>query len=142
MALTGKLGLLLTATGAAHFAAPALFEDVTKAVFPKDTADWVKRNGASETAIGLAMMLPKTRRLGVLGLLGYTGWLGYNYNAVSGGAVVEAAKAAADTAKETAASASDGASAASAPGEPAAEPAAEPLPDTTDGPAPTDVGNA
>ena len=71
----GRLGFLVAATGAAHFAAPEAFEDVTRTAFPDDTAAWVLRNGASETAIGLAMMLPKTRKLGVVGLLGYVGWL-------------------------------------------------------------------
>ncbi len=78
MALSGKLGFLVAAVGAAHFAAPEAFEDVTKLAFPKDTAKWVLRNGASEVAIGALMILPPTRRLGQLSLLGYTGWLGYN----------------------------------------------------------------
>jgi uncharacterized membrane protein len=75
---TGKVGFLLAALGAAHFAAPDAFEDVTKMAFPENTKDWVMRNGAAETAIGAAMMIPFTRKLGVAGLLGYTGWLGYN----------------------------------------------------------------
>lgn len=78
MALTGKLGFLVAAVGAAHFAVPDKFEELTKQAFPSDTAEWVKRNGAAETAIGVAMMLRPTRKLGVLALLGYTGWLGYN----------------------------------------------------------------
>jgi uncharacterized membrane protein len=75
---TGKLGFLITALGVAHFAAPDKFEEVTKAAFPKDTQEWVGRNGAAEIGIGVAMMLKPTRKLGVLALLGYTGWLGYN----------------------------------------------------------------
>ena len=75
---TGKLGFLVAATGAAHFVAPDAFEDVTKMAFPQDTSEWVKRNGATESAIGVAMMLKPTRKLGVLGLLGYVGWLGFN----------------------------------------------------------------
>ena len=75
---TGKVGFLVAATGVAHFAAPDAFEPLTARAFPKDTAEWVKRNGAAETGIGLAMMLKPTRTLGVLALLGYTGWLGYN----------------------------------------------------------------
>jgi uncharacterized membrane protein len=75
---TGKVGFLVAATGAAHFAFPEAFEGVTKTAFPKDTSAWVLRNGATETGIGLAMMLPPTRKLGVLALLGYGGWLGYN----------------------------------------------------------------
>jgi uncharacterized membrane protein len=78
MAFTGKLGFLVASFGVAHFAAPDKFEEVTKVAFPNDTEEWVVRNGATETAIGLAMMLRPTRKLGVLALLGYTGWLGYN----------------------------------------------------------------
>jgi uncharacterized membrane protein len=78
MALTGKLGFVVAALGAAHFAAPGRFEELTKQAFPVDTAQWVRRNGATEAAIGVAMMLKPTRKLGLLALLGYTGWLGYN----------------------------------------------------------------
>jgi len=73
-----KIGLGLAATGIAHFVAPDAFVGITKNAFPNDTEEWVKRNGATETAIGVAMLLPKTRKLGVLGLLGYVGWLGFN----------------------------------------------------------------
>jgi len=73
-----KIGLGLAASGIAHFVAPDAFVGVTKNAFPNDTEEWVKRNGATETAIGVAMLLPKTRKLGVLGLLGYVGWLGFN----------------------------------------------------------------
>ena len=75
---TGKLGFVIAATGAAHFAAPEAFAGITKSAFPEDTDAWVLRNGATETAVGLAMMLPPTRKLGVAALLGYLGWLGYN----------------------------------------------------------------
>ncbi|WP_375489930.1 hypothetical protein [uncultured Jatrophihabitans sp.] len=78
MSLTGKLGLLVAGVGAAHFVAPEAFTDVTKVAFPKDTDKWVLRDGASEVGIGLAMVLPPTRKLGVLALLGYAGWIGYN----------------------------------------------------------------
>ena len=68
---TGKIGFLVAALGAAHFAAPEVFEDVTRTAFPENTREWVVRNGATEAAIGVAMMLKPTRKLGVLGLLGY-----------------------------------------------------------------------
>ncbi|MGI8678878.1 MAG: hypothetical protein ACR2LX_09360 [Jatrophihabitans sp.] len=74
----GKVGFLLAASGAAHFVVPDAFAEITKPVFPDDTAAWVQRNGASEAAIGVAMMLRPTRKLGKLGLLGYVGWLGYS----------------------------------------------------------------
>ena len=73
-----KVGFLLTALGAAHFATPEAFEEVTRTAFPENTKEWVVRNGAAEAAIGVAMMLKPTRKLGLAGLLGYTGWLGYN----------------------------------------------------------------
>jgi len=78
-----KIGLGLAATGIAHFVAPDAFVGITKSAFPNDTEEWVKRNGATETALGVAILLPKTRKLGVLGLLGYVGWLGFNAQNVS-----------------------------------------------------------
>jgi uncharacterized membrane protein len=78
MSAIGKLGLLITGVGAAHFVAPEAFEDVTKIAFPEDTAQWVLRDGAAEVAIGLALMVPKVRKVGLVALLGYGGWLGYN----------------------------------------------------------------
>lgn len=78
MSAIAKLGLLVAGVGAAHFVAPEAFNDVTKVAFPHDTDEWVLRDGASEVVIGLAMAVPKTRKLGVLALLGYGGWLGYN----------------------------------------------------------------
>jgi uncharacterized membrane protein len=75
---TGKLGFLVAAVGAAHFAVPDRFEELTKVAFPVDTKNWVTRNGATEIGIGSAMMLKPTRKLGVLALVAYAGWLGYN----------------------------------------------------------------
>ncbi len=46
-------------------------------MFPEDTTTWTYRNGACETAIGLALVSPPTRRLGLAGLAGYVGFLGY-----------------------------------------------------------------
>ncbi|EON31456.1 membrane protein [Gordonia terrae C-6] len=71
------LGGGLAATGVAHFVAPQVFASITAPVFPDDTTTWTYRNGASETAIGLALVLPRTRRLGLIGLAGYLGFLGY-----------------------------------------------------------------
>jgi len=76
MALLRTAGLLLAAAGAAHFVAPAPFEAITKPLFPEDTADWVKRNGLTELALGVAVALPKTRKAGLAGLAIYSGWLG------------------------------------------------------------------
>lgn len=77
----GKLGFVgagLALVGVAHFVAPQAFEPITKGAFPDDTEKWIKVNGASETAIGAALAVPATRKLGFAGLAAYTGWLVFN----------------------------------------------------------------
>jgi uncharacterized membrane protein len=71
-------GLALAGTGAAHFVRPELFEGITKPAFPKDTAKYLKINGGIETALGLGLATPKTRKLALVGLLGYGGYLAVN----------------------------------------------------------------
>lgn len=77
-------GLGLAATGVAHFVAPQLFEPITAPVFPDDTSEWIKRNGASETVIGFAIAAPATRKLGFLGLAIYGAFLGSRAAKASG----------------------------------------------------------
>jgi uncharacterized membrane protein len=76
--LPALAGLALAGTGVAHFVRPELFEGITKSAFPQDTDRHLKTNGAIETAIGLGLVAPKTRRLAVLGTLGYVGYLAVN----------------------------------------------------------------
>jgi uncharacterized membrane protein len=76
--LPALAGLALAGTGVAHFVRPELFEGITKAAFPQDIDRHLKTNGAIETAFGLALVIPKTRKLGVLGTLGYVGYLAVN----------------------------------------------------------------
>ena len=71
-------GIGIAATGIAHFIAPGAFKAITEPAFPQDTDKWIVRNGVSETAIGTAIALPSTRKLGFLGLAAYVGWLGFN----------------------------------------------------------------
>ena len=71
-------GLALAGTGVAHFAKPELFESVTKSAFPRDTQKHIYIDGGIETAIGLGFAVRKTRRLAVLGLLGYGAYLAVN----------------------------------------------------------------
>ncbi|MGH3863210.1 hypothetical protein [Actinokineospora sp.] len=70
------LGLLIAAVGAAHFVAPKVFEPVSAKAFPEDTEQWIYRNGATEVVLGAAVAMKRTRKLGVLGLAVYGGWLG------------------------------------------------------------------
>nr|WP_296776577.1 hypothetical protein [Rhodococcus sp. (in: high G+C Gram-positive bacteria)] len=76
--LPKAFGIGLAATGAAHFVVPEAFIGITKHPFPKDTSDWINRNGATELTVGLAIAYPKTRKIGLVGLGAYVGWLGYN----------------------------------------------------------------
>ena len=71
-------GLSLTGAGLAHFVKPELFEGITKGAFPNDTARAIQINGSLETAIGLGLLVPKTRKLAVLGSLGYVAYLAGN----------------------------------------------------------------
>ena len=69
-------GLLLAATGLAHFAKPAAFQSITESAFPTDTRRHTYINGGIETALGLGLAARKTRKLSVAGLLGYGAYLG------------------------------------------------------------------
>lgn len=71
-------GIILAATGIAHFVRPDLFRDITTIAFPENTDAAIQQNGAIETGLGLALACKKTRRLGLLGLAAYGGWLGFN----------------------------------------------------------------
>ncbi|GFG52777.1 hypothetical protein CQY20_01990 [Mycolicibacterium agri] len=71
-------GLALAGLGATHFVKPELFEDLTKQAFPQDTRTYVYIDGGIETAIGLAFAARKTRRLAIIGLLGYGTYLAGN----------------------------------------------------------------
>jgi uncharacterized membrane protein len=71
-------GVSLVGAGLAHFVAPQLFESITKPAFPTDTARHIKTNGTIETALGVGLLVPKTRKLALLGAVGYVGYLGFN----------------------------------------------------------------
>lgn len=69
-------GAVMLVAGLSHFAAPQIFEAATRAVFPQDTAKWVKVNGTSEAAIGFALIDRRTRLLGLVGIVVYGVHLG------------------------------------------------------------------
>lgn len=72
------IGAALAAAGLAHFAKPEAFEAITKTAFPNNTRRYTYVNGGIETALGVALAVPKTRKIAVAGLVGYAGWLGFN----------------------------------------------------------------
>ena len=71
-------GFGLLGMGLAHFAAPQPFEQLTATAFPTDTRRHVYINGAVETALGLGLLVPSTRKLASLASVGYVGYLGAN----------------------------------------------------------------
>jgi uncharacterized membrane protein len=71
--LVGLAGL-----GLAHFAKPDAFEEMTAMAFPENTQQHLYVDSAAETALGLALAIPKTRKLAAIGLLGYGGYLAVN----------------------------------------------------------------
>lgn len=73
------VGIITALVGAAHFFVPEQFRAVTQMAFPENTDEAIKQNGAIETAIGTALVMPRTRTVGFLGLAGYVGWLGFNF---------------------------------------------------------------
>ena len=72
------VGLGIAGVGLAHFVKPEAFEDITAMAFPDNTEQHLYMDGAAETVLGLALAVPKTRKLGVIGLLGYGGYLAAN----------------------------------------------------------------
>ena len=71
-------GLGLAGIGAAHFVRPELFDDLTQQAFPRETRKHLYIDGGVETAIGLGLASRKTRKLAVIGLLGYGAYLAGN----------------------------------------------------------------
>jgi uncharacterized membrane protein len=71
-------GLVLAGAGVSHFVAPALYEGLTKPAFPTDTRRHVYIDGAIETAVGLGIASPKTRKPALVGLVAYLLYLAGN----------------------------------------------------------------
>jgi uncharacterized membrane protein len=69
-------GVALAAAGIAHFAKPDAFDEITKTAFPEDVRKYTFINGGIETALGVALANRSTRRLGLVGMLGYGAYLG------------------------------------------------------------------
>ncbi len=69
-------GLGVAATGLSHFVRPELYESITTSAFPDNTLQHTYVNGGIETAIGLGLIAPQTRKLAVAGLLAYGAYLG------------------------------------------------------------------
>ena len=68
----------MAGTGVAHLVKPDAFEQITAVAFPENTRQHLYMDGAAETVLGLALALRKTRKLALIGLLGYGGYLAAN----------------------------------------------------------------
>jgi uncharacterized membrane protein len=71
-------GLGVAGLGVAHFVRPELFHGLTQQAFPRETRKHLYIDGGIETAIGLGLASRKTRRLALIGLLGYGVYLAGN----------------------------------------------------------------
>jgi uncharacterized membrane protein len=72
------VGLGLAGVGLAHFVRPQLFQSLTAQAFPRNTRQHLYIDGGIETVLGLGMAAPKTRRLALVGALGYGAYLAGN----------------------------------------------------------------
>jgi uncharacterized membrane protein len=71
-------GLAMAAIGVAHLVRPQLFESISAPAFPENTRQHIYINGGIETALGLGIAAPKTRKAALVGLVGYVAYLGVN----------------------------------------------------------------
>ena len=65
----------MAAVGLSHFACPQAFESITAAAFPDNVRRHTYIDGGIETAIGVGLIAPQTRKIALAGLLGYTVYL-------------------------------------------------------------------
>lgn len=68
-------GAALAATGLSHFVKPQIYDKLTAVAFPNNTRRHVYIDGAVETAIGVGLIVPQTRKFAVAGIVGYLGYL-------------------------------------------------------------------
>jgi len=68
-------GVALAAIGLSHFARPQAFESITAAAFPDNIHRHTLIDGGIETAIGIGMIAPQTRKFALAGLVAYTIYL-------------------------------------------------------------------
>jgi len=68
-------GAALAAMGLSHFAKPEVFEKITAPAFPENTRRHVYTNGTIETAVGVGMVVPQTRKFALAGVIAYVIYL-------------------------------------------------------------------
>ena len=68
-------GAALAAMGLSHFLKPEVFEKMSARAFPEDTGRHVYTNGTIETALGVGMVVPQTRKFALAGVVAYLMYL-------------------------------------------------------------------
>lgn len=71
-------GILLALAGVAHFVKPELFTSITATAFPQDVDKHLQINGSIETALGVGLIVPRTRKVATVGVVGYVLYLAAN----------------------------------------------------------------
>jgi uncharacterized membrane protein len=71
-------GLGVAGVGLAHFVSPQMFDSLTRQAFPRNTRQHLYIDGGIETALGLCLAIPKTRKLALVGVIGYGAYLAGN----------------------------------------------------------------
>ena len=71
-------GLGVAGVGLAHFVSPQIFDSLTRQAFPRNTRQHIYIDGGIETALGLGLAVPKTRKLAVVGTIAYGAYLAGN----------------------------------------------------------------
>jgi uncharacterized membrane protein len=71
-------GLGVAGVGLAHFVSPQMFDSLTRQAFPRNTRQHIYVDGGIETALGLCLVVPKTRKLALVGAIGYGAYLAGN----------------------------------------------------------------
>lgn len=59
-----RLSALLFGMGALHFVSPAPFDSIVPRALPGKARTWTQASGAAELAVGAALAVPRTRRIG------------------------------------------------------------------------------
>lgn len=71
-------GLVLAASGVAHFASPTVFDPMTSQAFPRRTRQHTYIDGGLEAALGLGLLIRPARKFALGGLAAYAAYLGGN----------------------------------------------------------------
>lgn len=77
LSLVALAGVGFAAVGLSHFVAPRPWIAITRVAFPRNTPQWVRRNGVTEVALGSLIVADATRPIGYAATAGYAGLIGF-----------------------------------------------------------------